>query len=92
MAPPPDTWFARMAVGGGTGLLFATNQPPNVWHELTRRSPPANADIAEFSDCSRGLTRIAGFSGGRLESVIFARRRHAAMGRGNVVVQIACAQ
>jgi hypothetical protein len=51
--------------------LFATNQPPNIWRELTRESLPANADIAEFSDRSRGRTRIAAFACGRLERVIF---------------------
>jgi assimilatory nitrate reductase catalytic subunit len=68
---PAGTWFARQAVGGGDGLLFATNEPPAVWREITQRLMPADADIAEYIDERRGLTRIGAFHAGRLDACIF---------------------
>jgi len=68
---PAGTWFARQAVGGGDGLLFATNEAPAVWHEITQRLMPADADIAEYIDERRGLTRIGAFRAGRLDACIF---------------------
>jgi assimilatory nitrate reductase catalytic subunit len=68
---PAGTWFARQAVGGGNGLLFATNEPPAIWREITQRLMPADADIAEYIDERRGLTRIGAFRAGRLDACIF---------------------
>jgi len=68
---PRGTWFARLAVAGGAGLLFATNEPPAVWRELARALMPEDAELAEYADPSRGLARIAAFCADRLEGVIF---------------------
>jgi assimilatory nitrate reductase catalytic subunit len=74
--PPPDSWFARVAVTGGAGLLFATNEPPETWHALAVRLMPQDADVAEYVDESRGLARIAAFQSGRLEGCIFVGPAH----------------
>jgi assimilatory nitrate reductase catalytic subunit len=68
---PAGTWFARQAVTGGAGLLFATREPPAVWREIAQRAMPAGADIAEYVDERRGLIRIAAFRAGRLDSCMF---------------------
>src|SRR5581483_4723943 len=47
ISPPAGTWFARRAVTGGAGLLFATNEPPAAWREIAQTLMPADADIAE---------------------------------------------
>ena len=47
---PAGTWFARQAVTGGAGLLFATSEPPTVWREIAQRVMPGGADIAEYVD------------------------------------------
>jgi assimilatory nitrate reductase catalytic subunit len=69
--PPAGTWFARIAVVGGEGLLFATNEAPDLWHDLARRLMPQDAEIAEYIDQQRGLVRIAALRCGRLESCVF---------------------
>jgi len=68
---PAGAWFARLSVAGGAGLLFATDEPPTVWHDLARRLMPEGTELAEYVDESRGLARIAVFDAGRLEGVIF---------------------
>jgi assimilatory nitrate reductase catalytic subunit len=30
-APPPEAWWARVALAGGHGMLFASNESPAVW-------------------------------------------------------------
>ena len=71
IALPAGTWFARQAVSGGAGLLFATSEPPAVWREIAQELMPADADIAEYVDERRGLTRIAAFRAGRLDGCLF---------------------
>jgi assimilatory nitrate reductase catalytic subunit len=71
LTPPTGTWFARVAISGGSGLLFASNEPLASWREFANHWLPADAGTAEYSDCARGLIRIAAFSSGRLEYVIF---------------------
>jgi assimilatory nitrate reductase catalytic subunit len=68
---PIDTWFARVAVVGGAGVLFATNEPPERWHQLAIRLMPPRAELSEYIDQSRGLVRIAAFHSGRLDGCIF---------------------
>ncbi len=68
---PKRTWFARVAVAGGFGLLFATNEPPAVWRELAPRLMPEGAELAEYADQSRGVIRIAAFQVGRFDGAIF---------------------
>jgi assimilatory nitrate reductase catalytic subunit len=71
IALPAGTWFSRVAVAGGAGLLFATNQPPDVWRGLARDFMPAGAELAEYTDPARGHARIAALREGRLEACIF---------------------
>jgi assimilatory nitrate reductase catalytic subunit len=68
---PAGTWFARQAAVGGSGVLFATDEPPSVWRELARQLMPPDADIAEYVDERRGLTRIGAFRADRLDGCIF---------------------
>jgi assimilatory nitrate reductase catalytic subunit len=71
IALPAGTWFARVAVIGGEGVLFATNEPPSRWYDVARRLVPEDAELAEYVDQERGLMRIAAFRSGRLEGCIF---------------------
>jgi assimilatory nitrate reductase catalytic subunit len=71
MTPPPDTWFARVVVAGGAGLLFATNAALEVWHDLVHEAASDGAELAEYVDQPRGLARFAAFSSGRLDACIF---------------------
>jgi assimilatory nitrate reductase catalytic subunit len=73
---PAGTWFARQAVVGGYGLLFATSQPPSVWRDLAQELMPADVDVAEYIDERRGLTRIGAFRSGRLDACIFVGPAH----------------
>jgi len=68
---PAGTWFARQAVTGGAGLLFATREPPAVWREIAQKVMPGGADLAEYVDERRGLIRIAAFRAGRLDGCMF---------------------
>jgi assimilatory nitrate reductase catalytic subunit len=77
IALPAGTWFARLAVAGGDGLFFASNELPAVWLDLARRLSPEDAELAEYVDQARGLTRVAALQSGRLEGVIFVGPAHA---------------
>jgi assimilatory nitrate reductase catalytic subunit len=68
---PAGTWFARVAVTGGAGVLFASNEPPDSWHALAMRLMPVNAELAEYVDAPRGLVRIAAFRSGQLDGCVF---------------------
>ncbi len=72
--PPPDSWFARVAVAGGAGLLFATNAAADVWRNLAQEATSDGAELAEYIDEPRGLARIAAFSSGRLDLCVFVGR------------------
>jgi assimilatory nitrate reductase catalytic subunit len=71
IALPARTWFARMAVGGGEGVLFATDEPPDFWHDRAAQLMPADAELAEYIDKPRGLVRVAALRSGRLDGCIF---------------------
>jgi assimilatory nitrate reductase catalytic subunit len=68
---PPGTWFARVAVAGGEGILFATNDPPDLWHAIAANLLPQHAELAEYVDRPRGLVRIAAFRAGKFDGCIF---------------------
>jgi len=68
---PPETWFARVAVAGGHGLLFATNELPTRWHGLAEQLIAGDTERAEYIDLPRGIVRIAAFRDGRIEACIF---------------------
>jgi assimilatory nitrate reductase catalytic subunit len=71
MALPAGTWFARLAVVGGEGLLFATNEPPPVWRDLMRRLMPEEAELAAYCDQSHGVARFGLFRSDRLDACLF---------------------
>ena len=75
MALPEGTWFARLAVVGGVGVLFATNEPPTVWHDLVRQLLPEDAELAAYSDQSRGVERFGLFRSGRSTAASSSVRR-----------------
>jgi assimilatory nitrate reductase catalytic subunit len=77
IALPKRTWFARVAVAGGEGVLFATDEPPDSWRALASRLIAADAQRAEYVDRSRGVARIAAFSEGRIEGCVFVGPAHA---------------
>ena len=71
IALPHGTWFARVAVAGGHGLLFATNELPARWHGLAEQLIADDTERAEYIDLPRGIVRIAAFRDGRIEACIF---------------------
>ena len=77
LALPAATWWTRVAVTGGTGTLFASNEQPETWREralaLLRKPGPAieQADVAEYLDARRGVARVAAFRDGRLDAALF---------------------
>jgi assimilatory nitrate reductase catalytic subunit len=68
---PAGTWFARVAVAGGEGIVFATNEPAERWRDLGMQLTPPDAELAEYVDRERGIVRIAAFQAGRLDGCIF---------------------
>jgi assimilatory nitrate reductase catalytic subunit len=68
-APPAGTWWARVALAGGTGTLLATNERPELWREHARML--MDGEVAEFIDLRRGIFRAAVFRDGILESALF---------------------
>ena len=67
---PDATWWARVALDGATGWLFATNDAPMAWHDLAPNLFP-DAVLTEYVDRQRGLYRAAAFVDGRLEGALF---------------------
>jgi assimilatory nitrate reductase catalytic subunit len=67
---PKETWWARVALTGGTGYLIATEKGPEFWRESVRKLMICD-DFAEFADNSRGVFRAAAFRAGRLDGVFF---------------------
>jgi assimilatory nitrate reductase catalytic subunit len=76
MSLPEGTWFARLSVTNGAGLLFATNQPPPVWHNLMRRFAPEDAELAIYTDETHGLARFGVFRSGRFDGCLFVGPAH----------------
>ena len=73
---PAEAWFARVAVTGGEGVLFASNTPPDDWHDLAPAVMPADTELAEYVDRPRGIVRMAAFRGDRLEGCLFIGPAH----------------
>jgi assimilatory nitrate reductase catalytic subunit len=68
---PSGTWFARVAVTGGFGVLFAANEPTTVWCDLARELLPGDGELAEYIDHARGVVRIGAYRCGRLDGALF---------------------
>jgi assimilatory nitrate reductase catalytic subunit len=67
---PDKTWWARVALPGAAGILFATNDAPTAWHDRTPNLFP-RAVLTEYIDRQHGLYRAAAFVDGRLEGALF---------------------
>jgi assimilatory nitrate reductase catalytic subunit len=81
LALPPATWWARVAVAGGTGYLLATNDTAVAWREAARTllgQGVEPVEFAEYIDVPRGLYRVAAFAQGRLEGCLFVGPAEAA--------------
>ncbi len=71
IALPPGSWFARVAVAGGDGLLFASNEPAGFWRPFGLSHMPEGAELTEQVDEARGVVRVAAFRSGHLEGCLF---------------------
>ena len=70
IAPLAGTWWSRVRLATGTGLLMATDEPPSVWRECGHSMFGA-AEIADYMDEPRGICRVAAFVDGRLSGCLF---------------------
>ncbi|NNM74047.1 nitrate reductase [Enterovirga aerilata] len=64
------TWWARAAIAGGTGTLFAAH---GTAREIAEWAPDLfpGADLAEYVDARADVYRCAAFSEGRFKGVLF---------------------
>jgi assimilatory nitrate reductase catalytic subunit len=74
LALPPSLWWARAAVSGGYGYLFADNADLSRWPSWLRAA--AGGDIAEYRDFGGGVYRAASFDGDRIEACLFVGPAH----------------
>ena len=66
---PAHAWWARVAVAGGYGYLFADNADLAGWQTWLRSV--AGSDLAEYKDFGGGVYRAASFAGERIETCLF---------------------
>jgi assimilatory nitrate reductase catalytic subunit len=74
LALPPSLWWARAAVNGGYGYLFADNADLSRWPSWLRAT--VDGDIAEYRDFGGGVFRAAAFVGERIEACLFVGPAH----------------
>ncbi|WP_377844079.1 molybdopterin-dependent oxidoreductase [Bosea sp. UC22_33] len=67
---PEQSWWARLAVQGGEGRLFATDAPVDALAALMRERFGAG-ELTELIDCDGGSYRCAVLQEGRLEAALF---------------------
>ena len=70
---PAGTWWSRVAVAKGTGLLFASDEQPTIWCARAAALLGGN-EIAEYSDEPRGIYRMAAFAQGRFMGCLFLEK------------------
>ncbi len=66
---PAHAWWARVAVTGGYGYLFADNADLAGWQSWLRSI--AGDDLAEYRDLGGGVYRAASFAEDRIEACLF---------------------
>lgn len=66
---PKNTWWARVAVSGGYGYLFASNAALDDWQRWI--GIDEDSELSEYRDPSHGVYRVARFNGERLELCLF---------------------
>jgi len=71
---PPNLWWARAAVRGGYGYLFADNADLARWANWLRRF--GGDDFAEYRDFGGGVYRAASFAADRIETCVFVGPAH----------------
>lgn len=67
---PPDVWWARAAIEGGTGTLFAATGSAREVAEWAPELFPG-AELAEYADAGADVYRCAAFSNGSFEGALF---------------------
>jgi len=77
LALPTETWWARVTVSNGVGMLLASNDGPTAWR-ARMATPFGSAPIAEYLDERRGIYRVAVFDEGRLVACLFLGKAEAA--------------
>jgi assimilatory nitrate reductase catalytic subunit len=82
---PQHLWWARAAVQGGHGYLFADNGDLARWPDWLKAR--AGDDLAEYMDFGGGVYRAASFAGERIETCLFVGPAHDA-GDWNVVKEL----
>ncbi len=71
IAPPTDTWWARVAVNGGGGLLFAGDRAVSAWRAWALGLFGGGTEIVEYCDPRGGDYRAARLRDGRIEGCVF---------------------
>jgi bacterioferritin-associated ferredoxin len=71
IALPANTWWARVAVANGHGLLLATNEGSEIWRGAARQTFTDDAELAEYADGQHGIYRVAAFADGQLIGCLF---------------------
>ena len=79
LALPAETWWSRVTVMNGQGLLMASNEPPSAWRERVPGLFGDKAEIAEYIDEPRGGYRMASFVEGRLTGCLFMGKAKTAL-------------
>jgi assimilatory nitrate reductase catalytic subunit len=71
---PDSIWWARVAIAGGHGYLFADNGDVARWSSWLRSV--AGDDLAEYRDFGGGVYRAASFSAEHIETCLFIGPAH----------------
>jgi assimilatory nitrate reductase catalytic subunit len=66
---PDHVWWARVAVAGGYGYLFADNADLAGWQTWLQSATAG--DLAEYRDVGGGVYRAASFAGERIDTCLF---------------------
>jgi assimilatory nitrate reductase catalytic subunit len=82
---PENLWWARAAISGGYGYLFADNGDLSHWPAWLKAH--GGDDVAEYTDVGGGVYRAASFAGEQLEMCLFVGPGHDA-GDWNVVKEL----
>ncbi|MBV9956461.1 MAG: molybdopterin-dependent oxidoreductase [Pseudolabrys sp.] len=70
ITPPAGTWWCKVAVSGGHGLLLAGDLSVDGWRDAARAMFGASARV-EYVDAPGGVYRAAQFAADRLQSCLF---------------------
>jgi assimilatory nitrate reductase catalytic subunit len=78
LALPAGTWWSRVTLANGVGLLLASNEQPEAWRAYAQDLFGGGAELAEYFDKPRGSYRVAVFVEGRLTGALFIGAAEAA--------------